>query len=276
MFQVEYALEAVKRGTCAVGVKGKGIVVLGCEKRSAMKLQDTRITPSKISLVDGHVCLAFAGLNADARILVDKARLEAQSHRLTVEDPVSIEYITKYIAGVQQRYTQSGGVRPFGISTLVIGFDPNDKTPKLYQTEPSGIYSAWWALLTVRIGKLKLTASSNRKANSIGRSSKTVREFLERNHKDDMDREETLKLTIKSLLEVVQTGAKNIEIAIMAPGKPLEMLPLKDVENYVESINHEKQEEANRKKGPRGGGSSSTTSMPSRPAEGIAEPSGGQ
>lgn len=160
VFQVEYALEAVKRGgkspavcvisailtvsgTCAVGVKGKDIVVLGCEKRSAMKLQDTRITPSKICLVDTHVALAFAGLNADARILVDKARLEAQSHRLTVEDPVSIEYITKYVAGVQQRYTQSGGVRPFGISTLIVGFDPNDKTPRLYQTEPSGIYSAW-------------------------------------------------------------------------------------------------------------------------------------
>lgn len=125
-------------------MKGKDIVVLGCEKRSAMKLQDTRITPSKIGLVDTHVCLAFAGLNADARILVDKARLEAQSHRLTVEDPVTIEYITKYVAGVQQRYTQSGGVRPFGISTLIVGFDPNDKTPRLYQTEPSGIYSAWY------------------------------------------------------------------------------------------------------------------------------------
>lgn len=143
VFQVEYALEAVKRGTCAVGVKGKDIVVLGCEKRSAMKLQDTRITPSKIGLVDTHVCLAFAGLNADARILIDKARLEAQSHRLTVEDPVTIEYITKYVAGVQQRYTQSGGVRPFGISTLIIGFDKGETDPKLYQTEPSGIYSAW-------------------------------------------------------------------------------------------------------------------------------------
>jgi 20S proteasome alpha/beta subunit len=137
----------IQIGTCAVGVKGADIVVLGCEKRSAMKLQDTRITPSKIGLVDTHVCLAFAGLNADARILVDKARLEAQSHRLTVEDPVTIEYITKYVAGVQQRYTQSGGVRPFGISTLIVGFDPNDETPRLYQTEPSGIYSAWYVPL---------------------------------------------------------------------------------------------------------------------------------
>ncbi|CAI7590293.1 Proteasome subunit alpha type-4 [Penicillium cosmopolitanum] len=229
VFQVEYAMEAVKRGTCAVGVKGDDIVVLGCEKRSALKLQDTRITPSKIAMVDDHVCLAFAGLNADARILIDKARLEAQSHRLTVEDPVTIEYITKYIASVQQRYTQSGGVRPFGISTLVVGFDKNDGTPRLYQTEPSGIYSAW-------------------KANAIGRSSKTVREFLERNHQDGMDREQTIQLTIKSLLEVVQTGAKNIEVAIMAPGKRVEMLPDDQIESYVKSIETEKQEEAAKKK----------------------------
>ncbi|KAI5211559.1 N-terminal nucleophile aminohydrolase [Aureobasidium subglaciale] len=235
VFQVEYALEAVKRGTCAVGVKGEKIVVLGCEKRSAMKLQDTRITPSKIGLIDNHVCLAFAGLNADARILVDKARLEAQSHRLTVEDPVSIEYITKHVAQVQQRYTQSGGVRPFGISTLIVGFDPNSTEARLFYTEPSGIYSAW-------------------KANAIGRSSKTVREFLERNHKEGMDREETIKLTVKSLLEVVQTGAKNIEIAVMEPGKPLEMLKVEDIEKYVESINSEKQDEANTRRGPRAGG----------------------
>ncbi|KAF1809605.1 proteasome subunit alpha [Eremomyces bilateralis CBS 781.70] len=249
VFQVEYALEAVKRGTCAVGVKGQDIVVLGCEKRSAMKLQDTRITPSKICLVDNHVALAFAGLHADARILVDKARLEAQSHRLTVEDPVSIEYITKYIAGVQQRYTQSGGVRPFGISTLIVGFDKNDKTPFLYQTEPSGIYSAW-------------------KANAIGRSSKTVREFLERNHKPDMNREDTIKLTVKSLLEVVQTGAKNIEIAIMAPGKPVEMLADDAIEKYVESIDTEKQEEAANRRPGRAPGSGTAAILTRQSGEG--------
>ncbi|TQB76592.1 Proteasome subunit alpha type-4 [Monascus purpureus] len=247
VFQVEYAMEAVKRGTCAVGVKGKDVVVLGCEKRSALKLQDTRITPSKIAKLDDHVCLAFAGLNADSRILIDKARLEAQSHRLTVEDPVSIEYITKYIATVQQRYTQSGGVRPFGISTLVVGFDKGDTVPRLYLTEPSGIYSAW-------------------KANSIGRSSKTVREFLERNHKDDMDREETIQLTIRSLLEVVQTGAKNIEIAVMAPGKLIEILPDEQVEAYVKSIEAEKQEEAAKKKTGRTG--TTTAAILTRPGGG--------
>lgn len=227
--EVEYALEAVKRGTAAVGVKGKDVVILGCEKRSALKLQDPRITPSKICKLDTHVSLAFAGLNADARILVDKARVEAQSHRLTVEDPVSVEYISRYIAGVQQRYTQSGGVRPFGISTLIVGFDPNDKVPKLYQTEPSGIYNAW-------------------KANAIGKSSKTVRDFLEKNYEEDMDKAATIRLAIKSLLEVVQTGAKNIEIAILSADNPTEVLSTETIAEYVAEIEEEKEAEAKKQK----------------------------
>lgn len=75
-----------------------------------------------------------------------------------------------------------------------------------------------------------------------------MREFLERNHQDDMDREQTIQLTIKSLLEVVQTGAKNIEVAIMSPGKTIEMLPDDQIESYVKSIETEKQEEAAKKK----------------------------
>lgn len=94
-----------------------------------------------------------------------------------------------------QKYTQSGGMRPFGISTLIIGFDHSDPVPRLYQTEPSGMFSAW-------------------KANAIGRSSKTVREFLEKNYKEDMHEDEAVKLAVKSLLEVVQTGAKSMCAAL--------------------------------------------------------------
>lgn len=227
IFQVEYALEAVKRGTCTVGIKGENCVVLGCERRSTLKLQDPRITPSKISKIDNHIILSFSGLNADSRILIEKARIEAQSHRLTLEDPVTVEYLTKYVAGIQQRYTQSGGVRPFGVSTLIAGFDPNDTKPKLYQTEPSGIYSSW-------------------AAQTIGRNSKTVREFLEKNYNIEqppVTEDDCIKLTIKSLLEVVQTGAKNIEITVVKPNNIIEQLNIDKITEIVELIEKEKQEQ---------------------------------
>lgn len=210
--------------------------MLGVEKKSLQQLQDPR-TVRKTAMLDDHICLAFAGLNADARILIDKARIECQSHRLTVEDPTTVDFITRYIAGVQQKYTQSGGMRPFGISTLIIGFDPHDDVPRLYQTEPSGMYSAW-------------------KANAIGRSSKTVREFLEKNYKDGMSQEETIKLTVKSLLEVVQTGAKNIEIAVMTGYGQVRVgvhgltqnLELSEIEEVVKVIEAEQEAEAERRR----------------------------
>ena len=225
IFQVEYAMEAVKRGTCTVGVKGVECVVLGCERRSTLKLQDPRITPSKIAKIDDHVVLSFAGLNADSRILIEKARAAAQSHRLTLEDPVTIEYMTRYIAGIQQKYTQSGGVRPFGVSTLIAGFDgPRDTVPRLYMTEPSGIYSSW-------------------SAQTIGRNSKTVREFLEKNYnptEPPATVDECVKLTVRSLLEVVQTGAKNIEITLVKPGNKIEILTVDQINSVVQEIEDEK------------------------------------
>ncbi|KAL2919525.1 Proteasome subunit alpha type-4 [Polyrhizophydium stewartii] len=229
LFQVEY-----------VGVRGKDVVVLGVEKKSVLKLQDPR-TIRKIAVLDDHICMAAAGLTADARVLIDKARIECQSHRLTVEDAVSVEYITRHIATIQQKYTQSGGVRPFGISTLIMGFDA-DRVPKLFQTDPSGVYSAW-------------------KANAIGRSSKTVREFLEKNYKEDMTRDETIKLAIKSLLEVVQTGAKNIEIAVMGEDALLKHLDAEEIEAVTKIIEAENAAEAEKKakKGPSASAGSSSS-----------------
>ncbi|KAM6216615.1 proteasome subunit alpha-type 8 isoform 1-T1 [Rhynchocyon petersi] len=234
LFQVEYAQEAVKKGSTAVGIRGNNIVVLAVEKKSVAKLQDER-TVRKICALDDHVCMAFAvlnafvGLTADARVIINRARVECQSHKLTVEDPVTVEYITRFIATLKQKYTQSNGRRPFGISALIVGFD-DDGIPRLYQTDPSGTYHAW-------------------KANAIGRSAKTVREFLEKNYVEDAmaNDNEAVKLAIRALLEVVQSGGKNIELAVIRRNQPLKMFSAKEIELQVTEIEKEK-EEAEKKK----------------------------
>ena len=110
--------------------------------------------------------LTFAGLQADARILIDKVRLECQSFRFQYEDQPTIDYIAHFMGQTQQKYTQSGGLRPFGISTFLTGFYENK--PTLFQTEPSGAVSQW-------------------KAGAIGKKSKELREFLENKYAEGMN-----------------------------------------------------------------------------------------
>ncbi|XP_065353259.1 proteasome subunit alpha type-7-1 [Cloeon dipterum] len=229
LLQVEYAQEAVRKGSTAVGVRGKDVVVLGVEKKSVAKLQEER-TVRKVCLLDDHIVMAFAGLTADARVLINRAQIECQSHKLTVEDPATLEYITRYIAELKQAYTQSNGRRPFGISCLLGGFDP-DGTPRLYQTEPSGIYYEW-------------------KANATGHSAKTVLEFLEKYYTPEEVSSErgAVKLAIRALLEVVQSGLKNLEVAVMRKDALLEMLDAEKISQYVTEIEKEKEEEAEKKK----------------------------
>ncbi|KAF8410418.1 hypothetical protein HHK36_002947 [Tetracentron sinense] len=253
LFQVEYALEAVRKGNAAVGVRGTDTIVLGVEKKSTAKLQDSSFSAMKslgeagllpagaytlssrmvrkIVNLDDHVALACAGLKADARVLINRARIECQSHKLTVEDPVTVEYITRYIAGLQQKYTQSGGVRPFGLSTLIVGFDPYTGVPSLYQTDPSGTFSAW-------------------KANATGRNSNSMREFLEKNYKETSG-QETVKLTIRALLEVVESGGKNIEIAVMTREHGLRELDEAEIDAIVAEIEAEKAAAEAAKKAPK-------------------------
>uniref|UniRef100_A0A914Y8D6 Proteasome subunit alpha type n=1 Tax=Panagrolaimus superbus TaxID=310955 RepID=A0A914Y8D6_9BILA len=220
LFQVEYAQEAVKKGSSVVAIKGKDCVVLGVEKKSMETLQDER-TVRKIFNIDEHVMLGFAGLTADARVLIDAARVECQNHRLNLEDPVTVGYISRFIANTKQRYTQSPGRRPFGLSMLIGGFD-FDGTPRLFKTEPSGAYYEYLA-------------------SSTGRGEKPIREYLEENYTDDNIKDEgsVLKLVIRSLSQVVQSGAQNIEIAVMKIGKTRK-LGLEEVEGLLKVVEEER------------------------------------
>ena len=133
LYQVEYAIETVRRGTLALGVKTKEGIILAVEERSR-KLQSPGET-QKIFQVDDHLGLAAAGYIPDARIQVDQARVYAQSNRLVYDEPIEVETVAKRIADLAQQYTQYAGVRPFGVS-LVIGGVNND-TANLYLTDPS-------------------------------------------------------------------------------------------------------------------------------------------
>lgn len=231
LFQVEYALEAVRKGATAVAVKAENCIVLGVEKKSTAALQESR-TVRKVCKIDAHVSLAFAGLTADARVLVNRARMECQSHRLTVEDAVSVEYISRYVARLQQRYTQRGGRRPFGLSTLIVGFDDDGVgAPHVFQTDPSGTYSEWTA-------------------NAIGRNDKTVREYLEKHYEaKEMDEKAAMRLTVQALLEVVESGSKNIQIYILRQGQPGSFqLPHEKIDELVKKINQEKEDAKNKDK----------------------------
>lgn len=222
-------MQAVSKGAAIVGVKGENVVVLGAERRAAAKLQDAR-TMKKIVKVDDNIVAAFAGLTADARVLINQARVQAQSHRLTYEDDPSVEYMAKWIAQLQQKYTQMGGVRPYGVTSLIAGFD-QDGTPQLFQTDPSGVMSAW-------------------KAVAAGKNDKFVREFLEKNYSAGLNREAAVRLTLKALLEVVDSGEGNIEVVVLTAGSQPESMKDEDVMAIVRKIEEEKEAaEIEKKKG---------------------------
>ncbi|NJE25829.1 archaeal proteasome endopeptidase complex subunit alpha [Thermococcus sp. MV5] len=193
LFQVQYAREAVKRGATAVGVKCKDGVVLAVEKRVTSKLIEPE-SYEKIFQIDEHIAAASSGIIADARVLVDRARLEAQIHRLTYGEPVPLTVLVKKICDLKQMHTQYGGVRPFGAALLMAGV--NEK-PELFETDPSGAYFEW-------------------KAVAIGSGRNTAMAIFEEKYKDDMTLEEAIKLAVLALSKIIEEPTpENIEVAVI-------------------------------------------------------------
>jgi len=214
IFQVEYALETVRRGTTAVGITCPEGVVLAVEERPTSKLQDPNFV-QKLFQIDEHVGAAIAGLSADARILIDQARVYAQTNRLLYDEPIDIEVLARRIGDIAQLYTQHAGVRPFGVSLLFAGVDKTGS--RLLMTDPSGAY---WGY----------------KAAAIGQGQDTVREILENEYRDDMALEEIINLSIRCLAKVVEgkLDPQKIKIAIVpAKTKKYYRLTDEEVEEYI-------------------------------------------
>ncbi len=187
------------------------------ERKSNKKLQDPR-SFKKIGLIDHHIVSAFTGLSADARILINNARIEAQSFRLSYDETPSINYISRKISLLMQKFTQKGGARPFGLSIMIAGVDPNG-VPQLTQIDPSGMVT-------------------NFKANSIGRSYKFVNEYLEKNYKDDLTLEEGLKMVATCLMNNIDHPKKNSEFVIVSD-KNIEFLPQEKIDSLFDSLDEE-------------------------------------
>jgi len=182
LFQVEYAREAVKRGATAIGIKTKEGVILIADRRVASRLLEAD-TIEKIYKIDDHICAATSGLVADARVLVERARIEAQINKLTYDEPISVKELAKRICDFKQQYTQYGGVRPFGVSLLIAGVD---SLPKLYETDPSG------ALLEY-------------KATAIGMGRNSVMEYFEKEYRENLNFEGALILGLVAMGKAIES-----------------------------------------------------------------------
>ncbi|MCC6058757.1 MAG: archaeal proteasome endopeptidase complex subunit alpha [Thermofilum sp.] len=191
LYQVEYAYEAVKRGMTALGVKAVDGVVLAVEKKSTSPLVEGA---EKIKKIDDHVGVAFAGLFGDARVLIDQARIYAQTHRLVYGEPIPIEMLVKRICDIKQVYTQHGGVRPFGVAFLFAGIDR--KGVHLIQTDPGGTYLRC-------------------KARAIGAGAQRALDLFVKEYRDDIKIDEAVLLALRGLREAMEEGfsPENIELA---------------------------------------------------------------
>ncbi|SDY47893.1 archaeal proteasome endopeptidase complex subunit alpha [Halobellus clavatus] len=177
LYQVEYAREAVKRGTASVGVRTEDGVVLAADKRSRSPLMEPT-SVEKIHKADDHAGIASAGHVADARQLIDFARRQAQVNRLRYGEAVGIETLTKNVTDHIQQYTQVGGARPFGVALLIGGIENGE--PRLYETDPSGTPYEW-------------------KAVSIGADRSDIQEYLEENYEDDLTLDEGVGLALRAI-----------------------------------------------------------------------------
>ena len=213
LYQVEYARELVNRGGTILGIRCAEGVVLGSEENVEVLEEERRSW--KIFQLDEHIGAAIIGLSSDARVLIDQARIDAQSNKLTYDEPIDVEAATQKICDTQQTYTQHGGGRPFGVAMILGGVDKTG--PHVFGTHPSGNYTGY-------------------KATAVGAGAETVLSMLKEEYREDLTLEKSITLAAKCLVKALQ--ARELPLRIKIAVVPIEtkkwgMLSNEAVKGYI-------------------------------------------
>lgn len=190
--------------------------MLATEKRLPSALMDES-SVQKVVMVTKSIGMVYAGMGPDSRVLVKKARKAAQTYFQTYQESIPVNQLVREVASVMQEFTQSGGVRPFGVSLLVAGFD--DEGPQLCQIDPSGSYYAW-------------------KASAIGKNMVNAKTFLEKRYADDIELEDAIHTAILTLKEGFegQVTESNIEIGVIGDDMKFKTLSVAETKDYLTEL----------------------------------------
>lgn len=194
LFQVEYAMEAISQAGAAVGMKTRSGVTIAAERRILSKLLESS-EKEKTYYINEHIAVAVAGISSDANILVNYARVVAQRHLFTYGEPIPVEQLVQAVCDQKQGYTQFGGLRPYGVSFLIGGWD-KEFGFQLYQSDPAGNYTAW-------------------KATAIGNNAQSAHALLKSEYVETLKCEEGRELILKILrksMDKTQLMPENIEM----------------------------------------------------------------
>ncbi|XP_072020174.1 proteasome subunit alpha type-2-like [Amphiura filiformis] len=217
LVQIEYALNAVAAGAPSVGIKASNGVVIATEKKHKSLLYDEH-SVHKVESITKNIGMVYSGMGPDYRLLVKQARKLAQGYFLTYQEQIPTAQLVQRVASVMQEYTQTGGVRPFGVSMLVAGWDADDHKPLLFQCDPSGAYFPW-------------------KATAMGKNHINGKTFLEKRYNEELELEDAVHTAILTLKESFegQMNEDNIEIGISNENGFRRLTPA-EVKDYLASI----------------------------------------
>ncbi|KAK3214933.1 hypothetical protein GRF29_19g1722477 [Pseudopithomyces chartarum] len=196
LYQVEYALEAISHAGTALGILAKDGIVLAAERKVTSKLLEQDTSAEKLYILNDNMITAVAGMTADANILINYARDVAQRYLLTYNEDIPCEQLVRRLCDLKQGYTQRGGLRPFGVSLIYAGWDPQREF-QLYQSNPSGNYGGW-------------------KATSVGANNASAQSLLKQDYKEDCDLKEACGLAVKVLgktMDSTKLSSEKIEFA---------------------------------------------------------------